>query len=352
MENITLVGIDLAKDVFHLSGVNHSGRVIWHRKERRDSLLEAVERAIPKGAIVAMEACGSSHYWGRQFEARGYKARLIPPQFVTPLRAAQKNDRNDGDAITEAARRTSIHFVELKTQEQQEVVSLLNRRMRAVCERTKTANQLHALLLEFGSAAPRGIARLKRFTRELLGDETRQHSVIYSQMLQGYLDDLTTLEEREKLYSKQLKAFAQGNSLCCRLMKEPGVGVIISVSLWALVPNPRAFKNGRQFAAWIGLVPRQNSTGGRTVLGHITKRGQAELRRLLVHGARSVVRTAKRRPTELNLWVEKLRQRRHVNIVTVAVANKLARIAWRLMVSNAEYDEQMLAKTREHFAAA
>ena len=328
VENISILAIDLAKNFFHLRGVNHRGRAMVDLKLRRDQLADKV-LSMPKKAVIAMEACGGAHFWARKFSKEGFTVQLIAPQFVKPFVKSQKNDRADAEAIAEAASRASMRTVAVKTEEQQEIQAIHRIRQRLVVARTSLMNEVRGLVAEFGFVFATGEASLNRWLAELNAHELPN---LLREALRDLNNELDSLNERIADYTAILKRIAKENPICKRLMTIPGIGVQGATGLYSAVGDGRQFKNGRALAAFLGLVPRQFSTGGRVSLGRITKRGDNYLRGVLVHGARSVVRVAAKKTDPYNLWVTKVREQRGYNRATVALANRNARIAWALMV--------------------
>lgn len=329
MNNISIVAIDLAKSSFHLRAINHTGRAVVDKKLSRNELLLKVLE-MPRSATIAMEACGGAHYWGRTFASHGFKVELIAPQFVKPFVKSQKNDRADAEAIGEAASRSNMRTVSVKSEEQQEIQSVHRVRQRLVRARTALMNETRGLIAEFGFVLPVRQAALREWLSDL---DNHELPPLLRETLHDLHEELLSLNERIQHYDKVLQRIAKTNPVCTRLTTIPGVGVNIATALVAAVGNPRQFKNGRAFAAWLGLVPRQFSTGGKTSLGGISKRGDSYLRTLLIHGTRSVIGVAQRKKDSYNLWATKVREQRGYNRASVALANRNARIAWALMVN-------------------
>jgi transposase len=328
MEKITTVGIDLAKSVFSLHGVDGAGRVALKRTVRRDQLLEVVAGLSP--CLIGMEACSGAHEWGRRLQEHGHTVRLMAPRFVAPYRKNGKNDGNDAEAICEAVTRPSMRFVPVKSAEQQALLAMHRVRQGFVVERTATINRLRGLLSEFGVVlalrsvtvrrqAAAAAENLPQLARRAIGD---------------LLEQLRVLDERISGYDREIEAQARLCEPAQRLMKIRGIGPTTALAIVATVGNAREFRNGRQFAAWIGLVPGQYSTGGKPRLGHISKRGDAYLRNLLVQGARSVLHTASAHRDPVSRWALELQPRRGYYRTLVAIANKNARIAWALLAKN------------------
>src|SRR3970040_2376055 len=325
MEKITTVGIDLAKSVFSLHGVDGAGRVVLRRTVRRDQLLGVVASLSP--CLIGMEACSGSHEWGRRFQEHGHTVRLMAPKFVAPYRKSGKNDGNDAEAICEAVTRPNMRFVPVKSVEQQALRAMHRVRQGFVVERTATINRLRGLLSEFGVVLPLRSITVRRqaaAAAEGLPELARR-------AIADLLEQLRVLDERIGGYDREIEAQTKLCEPAQRLMKIRGIGPTTALAIVATVGNAREFKNGRQFAAWIGLVPGQYSTGGKTRLGHISKRGDAYLRNLLVQGARSVLQTAAAHQDRMSRWALELQQRRGYYRTLVAIANKNARIAWALL---------------------
>ena len=328
MEQVTTVGIDLAKNVFSLHGVDGAGKTLLRRTLRRGQLAQAVASLPP--CVIGMEACSGAHEWGRRFQQHGHTVRLMAPKFVSPYRKSEKNDGNDAEAVCEAVSRPNMRFVPVKSIEQQALLALHRVRQGFVVERTATINRLRGLLTEFGVVLPLGSETVRR--------EAARSAEALPELARGaiadLLEQLRALDRRIEGYDRQIAAQAKLSEPARRLMKIRGIGPTTALAIVATVGNAREFKNGRQFAAWLGLVPGQYSTGGRTRLGHISKRGDAYLRNLLVQGARSVLQSAGMRQDRLSRWALELRARRGYYRTLVAIANKNARIAWALLARN------------------
>lgn len=324
MNEITTVGLDLAKSVFQLHGVDARGIVRLRRQCRRHQLL-AVLAQLPT-CVVAMEACASSHYWGRQIQQLGHTVVLIAPQYVKPFVRGDKSDRNDAQGICEAALRPDMPQVALKSEEQQALLSL--HRMRELLEkqRKQLGNQLRGLLAEFGVVLPKGVSQL----RAGLAEAIERVPPLLRPSLHEAARRLSQLEQASAEHTVHIEQFAQLSPLCRRLMRERGIGPITASAFVATIGSPAHYRNGRQLAASLGLVPRQHSTGGKPVLLGITKRGDRYLRMLLIHGARAVLRHVPGKHDPLSCWLQQLAQRRGVNKTTVALANKNARHLWAI----------------------
>ena len=324
MKKLKTLGIDLAKVVFQLHGVDERGVAVLRRQLRRTQVLSFLAQ-LP-GCVVAMEACASAHYWGRQIKALGHEVKLIPPQYVKPFVRGNKTDRNDAQGICEAALRPDMPGVALKSEDQQAMVSL--HRLREIVEkqRKQLANQLRGLLGEFGIAIPKGMAALRR---ELPQAIERVPRVLRS-ALQGGAERLRELQQCSEQHTEQLQQLAQAAPLCRRLMQERGIGPLTASAYTATLGDPGHYRNGRQVAASLGLVPRQHSSGGKAVLLGISKRGDAYLRTLLIHGARAVLRHVPGKTDPLSVWLQQLAKRVGANKAAVALANKNARRLWAI----------------------
>ena len=343
MDNVTRVGIDLAKKVFHVTAVDADGAVV-ERKRLRRSGLQSYLALLPRGCVVAMEACGSAHHWARQASRLGHRAVLMNPRFVVPYVNSNKNDVNDADAIAEASSRPGMRFVGVKSVEQQHVQQMHRVRQMAVRNRTAQCNQIHGLLLEYGVAVPKGVGPLLRRLPEVLEDAENELSADARALLRELGDELRRLDVRVKQFDAHLVAVSQEMPACRRLMAIPGVGVLTATALVAAVGDAAAFRNGRQMAAWLGLVPRQRSTGGRPTLLGISKRGDRYLRTLLIHGARSSLRFASRRTDRRSRWALAAEKRRGRNVAAVALANKNARTAWAMLVRDTVFNVDHLGR--------
>jgi transposase len=330
MEQVTTVGVDLAKSVFSLHGVDAAGKTVLRRTVRRERLAQTVASLPP--CLIGMEACSGAHEWGRRFEQFGHTVKLMAPKFVAPYRKSGKNDGNDAEAVCEAVTRPSMRFVPVKSVEQQALLTLHRVRYGFVVERTAIINRLRGLLCEFGVVLPLRAVNVRR--------QAAQAAEALPQLARGAIGDLLEqlrrLDERIDAYDCQIEQQAKLSEPARRLMAIRGIGATTALAIVATVGNAREFKNGRQFAAWIGLVPSQHSTGGKARLGGISKRGDAYLRNLLVQGARSVLHSAPGREDRLSRWIVKLQDRRGYYRTLVAIANKNARIAWALLARSQE----------------
>lgn len=327
---ITTLGIDLAKQVFQLHGVDEQGKTVLRKQLKRGQM--ATFFATLPTCLIGMEACGSAHHWARQLESFGHTVRLIAPQFVKPYVKTNKNDAADAEAICEAVARPNMRFVPIKNIEQQSVLALHRARQGFVRARTAQANQIRGLLAEFGMIIPQGIAHLYTRVPELFDQQSEQLTGSFRLLIQRLLEHLKELDKQVNELERQIKAWHKDNEASCRLEKIAGIGPITASALVATIGDAKNFTNGRQLAAWLGLVPKQHSSGGKSVLLGISKRGDQYLRTLLIHGARAVIYRAQQ-ATEPTGWLQRLLQRSHANVAAVALANKNARIDWALLAN-------------------
>ena len=322
-------GIDLGKNLFHVIGTDRAGQIVQRAKFRRDTLLAFFERAAP--ATIGMEACPGSQWLGRKLRSLGHTVRIIPAQFVKPYVKTNKNDTIDAAAIAEAVVRPSMRFVELKRPDQVELQSLHRIRDQMVAARTRLICQMRAFCLEFGVAMRQGAGVFKIDLPRVLSDETNDLTPTMRRLLADLFEDLKVLERRIEVLTREVEAVASRDDTARRLMTVPGIGPLAATAIVAAAGDGQQFRKGRDMAAWLGLVPQQYSTGGKPVLLGISKRGNRYLRRLLIHGARSCVSHLDRSRDRLGAWLNGLQARMHVNKVTVALAAKIARIAWVIL---------------------
>jgi transposase len=327
MSEVTTIGLDLAKHVFQVHGVDASGAVVLRKQLRRGQVM-AFFATLPC-CLVGLEACATAHHWARELQAVGHEVRLMPAQYVKAYVRRNKNDAADAAAICEAVGRPSMRFVAIKTAEQQAALLLHRGRERLVRQRTSLVNALRAHLAEFGVIAPHGLRNVAGLVA-IIRDESDTHLPdLARQVLQVLASQLEQLVAAVAAVEKQLAAWHRSNPVSQRLASIPGIGPIIATALAATVVEPIGFKSGREFAAWLGLVPRQHSTGGKARLGGISKRGNRYLRRLLINGASANL--LRSRATNADPWIIGLRRRRPPLVVAVALANKTARMAWAVM---------------------
>lgn len=339
MNKLSVVGLDLAKNVFQVHGIDADGEVIVHKQLRRSEMHKYFARLEP--CLIGMEACGGAHFWSRELTRLGHTVRMMAPAFVKPYLKSNKNDRNDAEAICEAVQRPSMRFVQPKMPEQQSVLQLHHGRQLLVRQRVALSNHMRGILSEYGIVVPQGGKAISQRLPELLEDAGNDLPMLARHLLAELKAEHDQLIERTERIEKQLKAWHANNAVSQRLASIPGIGVLTATALAACVGEGQDFRNGRQLAAYVGLVPRQCSSGGKDRLLGISKRGDGYLRSLLIHGARAVIHHIRRRLKAGrpggNPWVEQLLQRCHVNEAAVALANKMARTAWVLLARKVTY---------------
>jgi transposase len=344
MDKITTVGLDLAKQVMAVHAVGPEGRTVMRKVLRRDQLLGWSAALAP--CVIAMEACGGAHHWARELVRQGHTVRIIAAEFVRPFRKSGKNDANDAEAICTAARQANMRFVAMKSVEQQAALCVHRLRQGMVEERTALINRLRGLLTEFGVVAPLSPEKLRRELARCRDPEDGRLPAAVRELVGEQMRALDQVEERLAAYAEQIAAQARASDVARRLQTIAGVGPTTAAALVATVGAPQEFRNGRQFAAWLGLTPKQHSTGGKTRLGRITKRGDAYLRTLLILGAKSALQAALRKPPELRhrlqQWIVAVLDRIGYHKTLVAIANKHARIVWVLLVKGEDFDVQRL----------
>jgi transposase len=333
--NITTVGIDLAKLFFQVHGVDARGKVTLRKQLKRSQVVAFFAQLAP--CLVGMEACGGAHFWARKLLEFGHTVKLIAPQFVKPYVKTNKNDAADAEAICEAVGRPNMRFVPIKNTEQQALLGLHRARQGFVAARTAQANQIRGLLTEFGLVIPAGIRCIERKLPEFLEDAENGLSGASRALFARLLEHFRELDRQVKELEREINAWHREDTASQRLQAIPGIGPLTASALVASVGDAKVFHNGRQFAAWLGLVPRQDSSGGKTNLLGISKRGDTYLRTMLIHGARSVLLSLKRHPDRAGGWLARLADRRNHNIAAVALANKNARIAWALLAHGRDY---------------
>jgi len=333
---IIRVGVDLAKNIFQVHGVDRNEKPVWQRKLKRDEWLKVLLDKIEPGCEIGMEACGGAHHWARKLEAQGYTVKLIAPQFVKPYVKSNKNDALDAEAICEAMSRPNMRFVTIKTVEQQDAQAVHRIRAELMAQRIAKANQIRGLVSEYGIVATKEISHLRAAIPEWLEEAENGLTSRFRQLLHGLWGDLKLLDTRVQELDQEIAALAE-NPVAQRLQQLRGVGPMISTALLATVGDASQFTNGRQMAASLGLTPRQNSSGGKERLLGISKRGDAYVRCLLVHGARSMIFSSKVKNDRLSQWVKRIATTRHPNVAAVAMANKTARIAWAMIRNGSDY---------------
>jgi transposase len=332
---VQTIGIDLGKTVFHLVGLDASGNVVVKKRLSQTQLVRYAAN-LPI-CLVGMEACCGAHHLGAALAAQGHQVRLMPAQFVRPFVKSNKNDYKDAEAIAEAVQRPTMRFVPIKTKDQLDLQSLHRVRDRLVSHRTRLVNQIRAFLLERGITFRRGRVYLRRQMSLVLEDGNLDLSPLLRHLLAELWQEWKTVEEQIEAMNRGVARIADQDAACQRLQQIPGVGPLVATAMVAAVGNGSAFAKGRDFAAWLGLVPRQHSTGGKPKLLGISKRGNPYLRRLFIHGARSILTVANREKIAFGPWISQLERNVHRNVAIVAVANKLARIAWAVLAKGETY---------------
>jgi transposase len=346
--SIIMIGLDTAKSVFQVHGVDETGKALIRRKLSRNELISFFEKQ--EACTVVMEACGAGHHWARLLSSLGHHVKLIAPEAVRPfVKKGKKNDAADAAALCEAASRPDMKFVLMKTMEQQAILALHSARSLLVKQQTMLVNAMRGLATEFGLTVPKGISRLGELTALVGADEAFPETArrVFTELHQQF----DSLEEGTDTIETQIVAHARGDETARRLATIPGIGPITASLIAATVTDISVFKSARHFAAWLGLVPRQYSTGGKARLGRITKTGNREIRRLLVLGATSMVYRAEQWNSAVGAWTRGVLQRRPVRLVTVALANKMARISWALMTREEVYQAKGGIATAAEIAA-
>ncbi len=337
MNEVTTIGLDIAKSVFQVHGIDQAGEVVVRRQLRRGQVL-AFFKKLPR-CLVGMEACATSHYWAREITALGHDVRMMPASYVKAYVKRNKNDAADAEAICEAVTRPTMRFVPIKTPEQQSVLMEHRTRQLLVRQRTMLVNALRAHLAEFGIVAGAGRHGLEKLLAVIENDRDERVASEARNCLLALRDQLMLAKRQILEADRRILAWHRASDVSRRLAEIPGVGPLIATALVASIPDPHAFRSGRDLSAWIGLVPRQSSTGGKQRLGHISKAGNRYLRTLLVVGALSVIRRAKENGTTRRAWLLALMERRSTKVAAIALANKIARIAWAIMVRGTRYRE-------------
>ena len=336
-QDINVVGIDIAKRVFHVIGLDKRGKIILRKRLYRGEVM-AFMAQLPR-ATVGLEACGGAHYWARQLRQQGHQVKRMAPQYVKPYVKSHTNDMRDAEAIAEAVTRPSMRFVPVKEVAQQDIQALHRVRERLVTARTALVNEMRGLLAEYGIVLPQGLAKFRQALVGTLEAEQTKLTPLGQELFHKLFDELGRLEAALASYQEKLEALAHTHPVCQRLLTIPGIGPLTATVLMAAVGDAQVFKNGRQFAAWLGLVPKQHSTGGQSRLLGISKRGDSYVRKLLIHGARATLRWARTKADHRSQWIRGLLERRGWNRTAVAVANKNARIVWALLSRGGVYQE-------------
>jgi transposase len=332
---LTTIGLDVAKQSFQVHGADTDGRAVLRRRLRRNQVGSFFANLPP--CVVGLEACCGAHYWARVLSRCGHTVRLIAPQFVKPYVKSNKNDANDAEAICEAVSRPHMRFVSAKSAEQQDIQSLHRVRSRLVSSRTQLANQIRGLLMEYGIVLPQHVGEVRRGLPGILEDASNELTAFSRRLFASLYEELLDLEEKIDGVEEQLQTVYKASEPCQRIAAVEGIGPVTATALVAAMSDGKAFKNGRQFAAWLGLVPRQHSTGGQARLLGISKRGDPYLRTLLIHGARSVVYRAGSKTDRRSRWIADKQRRLGTSKACVAVANKNARIVWSLIARGEVY---------------
>ncbi len=335
---LSRIGIDLAKNVYQLHGVDRSGKTVWKRRLKRHQWLKVLLDKAEPGCVMGMEACAGAHHWARELQSRGYTVRLIPPQFVKPYVKSNKNDAKDAEAICEAMSRPNLRFVTVKTVAQQDIQATHRIRAELITQRTAKANQIRGLVAEYGLVAPKHLSSLRAAIPCWLEDAENGLTADFRSLLHGVWNDLLALDDRVGEMDKLIQRLAENHADCVRLQQLRGVGPMIATAMVATVGDARQYHKSRQMAAAIGITPKQHSSGGKDRLLGITKRGDVYLRTLMIHGARAVVARAKHQDDPLSRWVTEIATRRHPNVAAVALANKTARMAWAILRNKTDYD--------------
>jgi transposase len=339
---LAVIGVDIGKDVFHLVGFGTDGKIAFRRRIRRLALKDVFEKLPP--CIVGMEACLSAHFVSRTLRALGHEPRIIPAIYVKPFVKGQKNDYNDAEAIAEAALRPNLRFVQEKSQDQLDLQACHRVRSRLVSRRTATINQIRAFLIEQGIAVRSGLRTLRKSLFAILENRKDEISPRTAKLILGLYGDWCGLDERIEAVTSEIEELSRVEATCQRLMTVPGIGPLISTGLVAAIGTGEAFDRGRDFGAWLGLVPRQYSTGGRSVLGRISKRGSKYLRTLLIQAAKVLLMRPHNWPRySFGAWLKTASERLHRNKLAVALANKLARIAWSVLRHDKAFDTHLEA---------
>ncbi len=337
MQAVTVIGLDIAKSVFQIHGVDAAGQAVIRRQLPRARVLTFFNKLPP--CLVGIEACATSHYWSRELQALGHTVKLMPPAYVKPYVKRQKNDAADAEAICEAVQRPNMRFVPTKTAGQQSCLMVHRARHLLIRQQTAVINSIRAYLAEFGIVAPVGRNGVEELLDTVADPNNERIPDAARLCLEAFEALLAKLKAQILEFDRQIMAWHRSNEMSRRLDDLPGVGPVLATALVASVADPKAFRSGRDFAAWVGLVPKQNSSGGKERLGNITKQGDRYLRSLFCTGALAVIRYAKIHGTKSRPWLAKLLDRRPTKVAAIALANKIARMAWAMMAKGARYRE-------------
>jgi transposase len=336
----TMIGVDLAKTAFQIHAASLTGELLFRKKVRRPQFLQFMASQLP--ALVVMEACGSAHYWARELMNAGHEVKLIAPQYVRPFVKRQKNDAADAEAIVIAARQPEMRFVVPKSEDQQTRAVLFRCRERLVRQRTELVNALRGVLYEFGLVVPKGIAHLKR-VEELVRDDSIELPTLVRKECQDLLEQIDGQSIRIAEKTRTMVGLSEESGVAQRLETMPGVGPLTALAVEAFAPSMEHFRSGRDFAAWLGLVPRQFSSGGKERLGRVSKAGPADIRRLLIMGAMARVSWASRKPPVQGTWMARMLVRKPRMLVAIALANKMARTIWAMLTKQENYRDPVLS---------
>jgi len=353
MTKITTIGLDLAKSVFQVHGADGAGCPVLRKRLRRSQIFSFFSKLPP--CLVAMEACSGAHHFARELQELGHEVLLIPPQYVKPFVKTNKNDAADAEAICEAAQRPTMRFAPIKSRDQQAVLMIHRTRDLLVRQRTMLINALRGHMSEFGIVVAQGRCNASKLIDVIEDDTDDRLPALARQTLQTFVEQLYSADHQIAALERRLKLWHQGNEASRRLTAIPGVGIITATAIVATVGDASQFSSGRQLAAWLGIVPKQNSSGGKERMGRISKHGDGYLRRLLVHGARAVLRWSRNDKDKRSPWLEAMLARRPTNVVLVATANKNARIIWAMLSHGQDYRSEWPNRSRqacEHPASA
>lgn len=349
MSEITTIGIDLAKNLFWLCCGNSMGRVLMRKRLRREDLLDFMRNQGP--CLVGMEACSGAHHWGREFQKMGHTVKLMSPQYVKPFVKTNKNDAKDAEGCFEAVQRPTMRFVAVKTTRQQEICQVHRVRERLVAARTALSNEMRGFLAEFGVVMPKGVNRLLSHVAAVLEQHGEQIPLLSKESINRLVEEFKRVDTEIEFYDGKIREIHKSLPESRRLDTIGGIGAITATAIVAAVSDPKQFKNGRNFSAFLGLTPRQNTTGGKARLGRISKRGDAYIRKLLVQGAHAELCHLGNKTDRRSIWLrELLKRHKKVGKTAVALANKNARIAWALLARGGEFDRTHAPKNERRAA--